>query len=255
MATCIRRVARLLWSVHLSFQEGFDKVVSSLMGVPVSLHAHISGSLHAFWCKTSSLSAGGIPEDVLQWVKYSRKKAAYWKAQCLPCGKTLKSCEFPLVKHVGDQCKAERFLVSHLRFKASFAEHAGDAESAVPSRSDARVGSADARLLARHGGRFPKCRQRIHPASVQLTCLCGKPAKNLGLPAAASLASSEERPFWGRVSPPAEIELQRVSYNVLMRQLKVLLSDRSEFQKASRWAFFHWVVANRETGETGTFNF
>lgn len=29
LATCIRRVARLLWSVHLSFQEGFDKVEPS----------------------------------------------------------------------------------------------------------------------------------------------------------------------------------------------------------------------------------
>ena len=26
LATCIRRVARLLWAVHLTFQQGFDQV-------------------------------------------------------------------------------------------------------------------------------------------------------------------------------------------------------------------------------------
>lgn len=37
LTTCIRRVARLLWSVHLSFQEGFDKV-SILFPNPLPFH-------------------------------------------------------------------------------------------------------------------------------------------------------------------------------------------------------------------------
>ena len=41
LATCVRRVARLLWSVHVSFMDGFDEVQRPTSLIPKAVLAQI----------------------------------------------------------------------------------------------------------------------------------------------------------------------------------------------------------------------